>query len=689
MRLLLCAALVGCAVAGVLPSAIAVASDAPLSDAYAAAELKSHLELACPQRNFSLGPPAGPHGGHGGQILVGPGAAVSSGVPALKLSGLGNESFYVGAFAPPLKASIVLSGGIGSSRGSLYAVYHFLVDLGFDFLAHDETTVPACPDTLPTHQSTRSPAFEYRDSNEHQPETQQDWASRVGYNRHGDAKHGGHVDYATPPGFVHTSYHLLTYPDPPPSDNSPPASLYQQHPSWFWPRSSPHTYGQLCWTNASLVAFMTEQARKVLRDQPDALILSISQNDNGNQCEDAAEQAVNQKEGSPIGALLIAVNAIAAALEDEFPHVAFDTLAYQWTRPAPTSGLRPRPNVIIRLCTIECDFAHPLTHANNAPFARDMRDWSKISNRTYIWNYVTNFAHYVAPFPNWHVLVPNLRFFRDHGVKGVFEEGTYATSGGDLVQLKDYVMARALWNPDLDGDALIQSFLDGYFGAAAPHVRTYMDAMVSGIDDHHYYMHESFDEDAPFLTPALLLRSAQAFADASTAVASDPVRARRVNHAAMPVMYVVLVRWDAMRLFAKTRGLTWPYSESKRSQFDEFKRRYTEVGISKLDEGGSTIDSFEKKLFPSIIERLARLVVGRPAACAGSACVGYLTEPSVPVFEMQQSRKAWEVSLEFDSPRSMSSMHAPDGRAGAARARLVLSPLSALEQMVFADESDD
>ena len=153
----------------------------------------------------------------------------------------------------------------------------------------------------------------------------------------------------------------------------PPPKLRAAHPEWFWPRGAENAtvYGQLCWSNASLVQFVTAQARKILRAQPDARILSISQNDNYNQCMSAAEQAINQREGSPIGALLTAVNTIAAALEAEFPDVAFDTLAYQWTRPAPTS-LRPRPNVIIRLCTIEADFARPLTHPNNAPFDRDM-----------------------------------------------------------------------------------------------------------------------------------------------------------------------------------------------------------------------------------------------------------------------------------------------------------------------------
>ena len=96
-----------------------------------------------------------------------------------------------------------------------------------------------------------------------------------------------------------------------------------------------------------------------------------------------------------MGPLLRAVNAIAAAVEVEFPHVALDTLAYQYTRAAPRLTA-PRPNVIVRLCTIECNFALPLTDASNQRFQADMTAWAKISNRTYIWNYVTNFAAYAV-----------------------------------------------------------------------------------------------------------------------------------------------------------------------------------------------------------------------------------------------------------------------------------------------------
>ena len=77
-----------------------------------------------------------------------------------------------------------------------------------------------------------------------------------------------------------------------------------------------------------------------------------------------------------------------------------------------------------------------------------MDAWAAISNRTYIWDCehsqprhtaetarpiaaadpalpadVVNFQAYVQPFPNYYVLAPNIRYYLDHGVRGMYEEG--------------------------------------------------------------------------------------------------------------------------------------------------------------------------------------------------------------------------------------------------------------------------
>lgn len=51
--------------------------------------------------------------------------------------------------------------------------------------------------------------------------------------------------------------------------------------------------------------------------------------------------------------------------------------------------------------------------------------------RLYVWDYTTDFSHYVLPHPNWFVLGANVRLFQAYGVKGLFEQGAYQGYGGD------------------------------------------------------------------------------------------------------------------------------------------------------------------------------------------------------------------------------------------------------------------
>ena len=156
-------------------------------------------------------------------------------------------------------------------------------------------------------------------------------------------------------------------------------------------------------------------------------------------------------------------------------------LAYQYTR-KPPALVKPRPNVIIRLCSIECSFSKPLTDERNQKFRDDIIGWSKICDRLYIWDYTTNFRHYVLPHPNLRVLGPNVKFFVEHGVKGIFEQGAYQSYASEMAELKGWVLAKLLWNPALDGQELINEFIDGYYGPAGKHIRAYLELIHDEVD---------------------------------------------------------------------------------------------------------------------------------------------------------------------------------------------------------------
>ena len=155
--------------------------------------------------------------------------------------------------------------------------------------------------------------------------------------------------------------------------------------------------------------------------------------------------------------LITFVNSVAEEIEKQYPDFLVETLAYQYTRKAPTNA-RPRDNVLIRLCSIECDFAHPMTAKTNESFYKDMQDWKKISKLMYVWDYTVNFSNLLIPHPNFQVLGDNLRTFVDNNAIGMFEQGDGFNPDAAFASLKTWIISKLMWDPRLDEHLLIKEF---------------------------------------------------------------------------------------------------------------------------------------------------------------------------------------------------------------------------------------
>ena len=342
----------------------------------------------------------------------------------------------------------------GGSRGVIYGVYEFLESLGCRFFTSDCEKIPTSPElTIGEYDICQTPRMEYREHNYADVTKNPRFAVRCRFNGsfHPIPAHmGGNMSYAW---FVHTF------------DRMVPTELYgKDHPEYYAlvdgervVRNEGRT--QLCLTNPEVYEICLASVQNALRENPSARLISISQNDWMGNCQCEACRKIDLEEGSPAGTLLRFVNRIAEALEEEFPQVIFDTLSYQYTRPAPKIT-RNRKNVCVRLCSIESCFAHPFETCDDASrnvirpdgttsnFITDLRDWGKICDRMYIWDYTTCFAHYPTPHPNWRVLQPNLQAMAKNNVRGVFEQATGASRGGvDFNELRLYLISKLLWDP--------------------------------------------------------------------------------------------------------------------------------------------------------------------------------------------------------------------------------------------------
>ncbi len=344
---------------------------------------------------------------------------------------------------------------------------------------------------------------------------------------------GGNVNYAL---FVHTFNTLV-----------PPDTYFKDHPEYFMlGADGQRSAQQLCTTNPEVIRIATESTLRILKENPNAEIISVSKNDGGGTCACPACKALDDAEGSNAASLLFLVNQVAEAVEQEYPRVIVDTLAYLETVKPPKT-IRPRKNVAIRLCTDNCMWSRPFTPAEEVPAFRDaMTGWSAIHDRITIWDYCVNFSHYPAPMPNLPAIAANIRFFVAHNAKGVMEQGAYQSPCAENDLLRAWVFAKLMWDPARDLDALVQDFIWGYFGQAAPAIAEYNTLLTKTAQEHAESMKSPkggirYPMDSEFLTKDFLAAASALYDKAEQCAESGEIK-QRVERDRLSILYVMLCR---------------------------------------------------------------------------------------------------------------------------------------------------
>ncbi len=315
----------------------------------------------------------------------------------------------------------------------------------------------------------------------------------------------------------------------------PEEKFYASHPEYYALRDDQRLPTQLCLTNEKVLEIVKDSVSALFARNPEASVVSVSQDDNQQHCQCDTCHKIDEEEGSPSGTMIRFVNQVAA----DFPDKTISTLAYQYTRkPCKTE---PADNVLITLCSIECDRAAPISE-KCTDFAKDLEGWGRLTNNVRIWDYTTQFTNFLAPFPNIHTLRPNIQLFRDNNAKWVFEQHSHNPS--ELFELRSYITAKLLWNPELDLNTLLVEFTEGYYGTAGSYIKEYVDLIHSELEkdtDFFLFLYgdpsEAFDS---YLRPELLTRYTELFDIAEKAVADSPELVARVKKARLGVDYAVL-----------------------------------------------------------------------------------------------------------------------------------------------------
>ncbi|MBN2309581.1 MAG: DUF4838 domain-containing protein [Candidatus Hydrogenedentes bacterium] len=551
---------------------IIVASDAIPSEAYAAEELQSHFEMASGIRLpiVHAVERADRH------IFVGPGEALAS-----SAVGFGTDEFGPEDLRIVIRDGLIAIAG-GRPRGTLYGVYTFLEDyLGVRFLSPDHTHVPKVGAWRVVGPVDRfyHPPLAFRWSFYAETNWDPVFAARNRTNTvPTEPRLGGKT------GLTNINHSLLFL--------LPSQTYGKEHPEYYAlvdgkrvaTVANDGVMTQPCLTNPDVLRIVTDRVLGSLRSSPGVENVSVSQNDNTKYCRCPDCAAIDEREGTPMGSLLTFVNAVADEVAKEFPDVLVGTLAYSYSRKPPRT-IRPRPNVQIQLCSIECSMIQPINDPGcelNVEFCRDLDEWGKICDNVSIWCYNTNFAGYQLPCPNLRVIEPNIRHFVANHAIGVFMQGVYNTLSGEFSDLRNYMTANLLWDPNRSGQQLMDEFLDLHYGRAADPIRRFINLVHDNAEARGIQRNCSGSAADFGIDDAIIEAGFNAFDEALRLADDDTVR-DRVEKASMCVYCAAI---DPLASAMSAEGIPDPDTVRRllplAERFNELCAKY---GVTKTSEG--------------------------------------------------------------------------------------------------------
>ena len=345
-------------------------------------------------------------------------------------------------------------------------------------------------------------------------------------------------------------------------------------------------------TQPDLLRGVIDGTLRWMEEYPDADTFPVCQWDSWDYCQCPDCSALIEREGT--AALVVDfINRIARAVGPVHPEKRLLTHAYQFSDTPPRT-LTVEPNVIIQLCHMGYCSAHALDDCEkNAPFLEKLHRWRERCENLYIWHYITDFAHYLLPFPNFIPLAGDLRVYRDAGADGLFCQGNN-TPGGEMAELRSYFVAKLLWNPDLDPRAVLEDFVTYYYGAATRYIMDYLALLEESVarEGCHFHLYSGYqlapeigeEHMAHHLTPRVVREAVALFEEALRQV-TDPTIALRVEKAKLAVDYAQLMTFGGFAILDADFKIRKAHPGADTAMLRRFLTTAEKHGVQHIREG--------------------------------------------------------------------------------------------------------
>lgn len=380
----------------------------------------------------------------------------------------------------------------------------------------------------------------------------------------------------------------------------PTERYFAEHPEYYSLVNGVRQPSQLCNTNENVIRLSIEKTCEIFRENPEVTITAIGPNDGRGFCDCPNCKKLDDENGGRSGSFFYLVNRIAEGVKKEFPENHLISLAYLDYANPPTH-FKVDPYIIIQLCTDSHAWKYQFCYVwESQDFQKMLKAWHAVNAKIYLWDYTTDYIHYLTPMANWQVVAGNTRYNIKNGVDGIM----YESESNDSDELRGWVWAKQMWNPNLDTKKLMKDFIYGYYKEAATPIWKFNMMVWDFWEKYHAMPHKcgepsenpllnnymcSYNPDGPMFTPEFMIKMRKYFTESEKLAKSDDILAR-VKKAKVSLLYLELAQnlgyFTEMSKFVPGKSIDRPLAEKAiyKQYLDEFnglvkKNELSDCGI--------------------------------------------------------------------------------------------------------------
>ena len=311
--------------------------------------------------------------------------------------------------------------------------------------------------------------------------------------------------------------------------------VFAEHPEYFAEINGKRMIDQLCWSHPEVEKIMVGRLLKYCREYQAVEIVNLSAADNMNycRCKECGTKPVHE-------VWFEFYNKLFAGVRKQFPHIKFATFAYQAYKKVPQCDMSS--SSFIEYCMYDRCYVHRYGKcAMNDKALKNVAEWQKKSLPVVVYGYEFDVFKPKAQTPFYYMISDQMKKFRAAGIAGAITEcnpfnwvsaklpkGSIPSANHNKLAM--YLYAAALWNPDVDPDAVIREYSEAAYGKAAPFMADYAMKMGKSWDkmkNHYSYFFNSPFGCAESLLDRKLISDVEALfrkADAGVKAEKDPAR---------------------------------------------------------------------------------------------------------------------------------------------------------------------